>query len=80
MLPDRHDIRTECLSAPYIASDERVVMPQPHQHERSTLDLSRIDDAVVSPSLPREFYFYATWGVLLIIMSVISLPFRRLSD
>ncbi|WP_294355374.1 hypothetical protein [uncultured Sphingomonas sp.] len=55
-------------------------MPQPHQHERSTLDLSRIDDAVVSPSLPREFYFYATWGVLLIIMSVISLPFRRLSD
>ncbi|WP_177171702.1 hypothetical protein [Sphingomonas palmae] len=55
-------------------------MPQSPQRDRPSLDLSRIDDAVVSPSLPREFYFYATWGVLLIIMSVISLPFQRLGD
>ncbi len=55
-------------------------MPHRDQRDRSTLDLSWVDDEAVSASFPREFYYYATWGVLLIIMSVLSLPFQRLDN
>jgi hypothetical protein len=48
------------------------------QHDRSKLDLSWIDESSRPASLPREFYFYASWGALLVILSVLSLPFRRL--
>ncbi|SEL98048.1 hypothetical protein SAMN05216382_3041 [Sphingomonas palmae] len=80
MSPGRHELRTERPEGHHLANSEIAFMPQSPQRDRPSLDLSRIDDAVVSPSLPREFYFYATWGVLLIIMSVISLPFQRLGD
>ena len=75
MTKERRSIERDGAGEP---CQTKSLMPQPRSDPRSKLDLSWIDETPGRVFFPREFYFYATWGVMLIIMSVLSLPFQQI--